>query len=183
MNAATGSADAAQGPGPIEGFSDCHAGILSGLRDFAELPPLQDAAQRARSIARRTLALLDHAVQVHHAEEEQELFTAVLRSARPGAEHERVQALVRQLTDEHREIEALWRKLRPEVSHAAAGKASQLREDAVKLLAEVYGMHAELEERDFLPLARDILGRNGNHMAALGMSLHMRHAAVPAAHI
>jgi hypothetical protein len=28
----------------------------------------------------------------------------------------------------------------------------------------------------FLPLASAILGRDGNHMAALGVSLHARHA-------
>ena len=28
----------------------------------------------------------------------------------------------------------------------------------------------------FLPLSQTILGRNSNHMAALGVSLHMRHA-------
>jgi len=165
--------------GPVESFSNCHAGILSGLRDFASLPPLQDAALRARSIAQQTVALLDKAVQEHHAEEEEELFTAVLRSAKVGAEHDRVQALVQQLTDEHREVESLWKRLRPEVSKAAAGKPVRLREDAVKLLVEMYRMHAELEEHEFLPLARDILGRNSNHMAALGMSLHMRHAVVP----
>jgi hypothetical protein len=164
---------------PVESFSHCHAGILSGLRNFATLPPLQEAVLRARAIAQHTVNLLDKAVHEHHAEEEQELFPAVVRSAKPGVERERVEALVRQLTDEHREIEELWKRLRPEVNSAAAGKPVHLREDSVKLLVEVYSMHAELEEREFLPLARDILGRDSNHMAALGMSLHMRHAVVP----
>ena len=39
-----------------------------------------------------------------------------------------------------------------------------------------YREHARFEETDFLPLSQTILGRNANHMAALGMSLHMRHA-------
>jgi ribosomal protein L12E/L44/L45/RPP1/RPP2 len=168
---------------PVQDFSHCHDGILSGLRDFAALPPLQEAALRAREIARQTLALLDKAVHEHHAEEEEELFTAVLRSAKAGVERDRVAALVRQLTQEHREIEGMWRRMRPEVSSAAAGKAAPLRENSVKLLVDVYTMHAQLEEQEFLPLARDILGRDGNHMAALGMSLHMRHAAVPVGHI
>jgi hypothetical protein len=30
-------------------------------------------------------------------------------------------------------------------------------------------------EQIFLPLCKTILGRNGDHMAALGLSLHMRH--------
>jgi hypothetical protein len=172
-----------QGHGPVEDFSQCHAGILSGLRDLAALPPLQEAALRARKLAQQTLALLDKAVHEHHAEEEEELFTAVLRSAKPGEERDRVAVLVRQLTQEHRQVEEMWRRLRPEVSGAAAGKSSHLREDAVKLLVDAYAMHAQLEEQQFLPLAREILGRDRNHMAALGMSLHMRHATMPAGHI
>jgi hypothetical protein len=40
-----------------------------------------------------------------------------------------------------------------------------------------------LEEQAFLPLAQKVLGRNGNHMAALGLSLDMRHVPQFAAHI
>jgi hypothetical protein len=39
-----------------------------------------------------------------------------------------------------------------------------------------YRAHAQYEESEFLPLSQTILSRNSNHMAALGMSLHMRHA-------
>ena len=40
----------------------------------------------------------------------------------------------------------------------------------------LYAAHAGFEESRFLPLAQDILGRDDNHMAALGLSLHLRHA-------
>lgn len=167
----------------VDGFSDCHAGILEGLLQFATLPPLADAARRAREVAAHAMALLDEAVQQHHAEEEEELFTAVVRSARPGAERERVEALVAQLTEEHRDVESLWKRVRPEVVKLAAGKPAQLREDAAELLLDVYRQHANFEERAFLPLAQEILGRNDNHMAALGLSLHMRHRALPVGYI
>ncbi len=42
---------------------------------------------------------------------------------------------------------------------------------------------ARCEELEFLPLSEQILGRNGNHMAALGLSLHMRHQPVILGHI
>ena len=38
-----------------------------------------------------------------------------------------------------------------------------------------YQAHAAFEEATFLPLSQTILGRNDHHMAALGLSLHMRH--------
>ena len=43
-------------------------------------------------------------------------------------------------------------------------------------LVSTYANHARFEEQVFLPLAHSILSRNGNHMAALGVSLHLRHA-------
>jgi hypothetical protein len=46
-----------------------------------------------------------------------------------------------------------------------------------------YNAHANYEETEFLPLAETILGRNANHMAALGLSLHMRHTPIPYGYI
>lgn len=183
MSAAVTRHPATAGVDPVDDFSHCHEGILAGLHSFAGLPPLLQAARRAQEIASQVAHLMDGAVAQHHAEEEQELFPAVLASAARGAERDRVQALVWRLTDEHREIEGLWKKLRPQVRKAAAGKAVPMNQQAVDLLVAVYRMHAQNEEREFLPLSREILGRNGNHMAALGLALHMRHAPLPIPHI
>lgn len=46
-------------------------------------------------------------------------------------------------------------------------------------LVDSYHVHARYEEGVFLPLSTTILGRNANHMTAIGLSLHLRHA-VPA---
>ena len=54
-----------------------------------------------------------------------------------------------------------------------AGKARHV--DDVERLVTRYRAHALYEEKEFLPLSQTILGRNANHMAALGLSLHMRH--------
>lgn len=170
-------------PTPVDGFSQCHAGILAGLREFGALPALSASARRARTLARQTLELLDEAVLQHHAEEEGELFPAVLRSARPGAERERVRRLVDVLVEGHREIEALWKRLRPQVLQVVAGRDDGLQADRVELLLACYQAHATLEERELLPLAQEILGRDGNHMAALGLALHLRHVPTPIGYI
>src|SRR5512140_3461699 len=83
---------------PLASFSHCHAGITAQLEALAGLPALVEAAQRAKEVAKGTVALFADAVFEHHAEEERELFPAVLRSAAPGAERERVGAMVAQLT-------------------------------------------------------------------------------------
>jgi hemerythrin-like domain-containing protein len=164
---------------PVDSFSDCHAGILAGLRAFSTLPPLVDAARRARDVAQEIVKVMDEAVLQHHKEEEEDLFPVVLRSSTKGDEHDRVQSLVWRLTDEHREIEDLWQRLRPDVHRVASGKLAALKPEMVDLLVTAYRQHAQTEERFFLPLAQEILGRNGNHMAALGLALHLRHAKVP----
>lgn len=164
---------------PVDSFSDCHAGILAGLRTFSTLPPLVDAARRAREVAQEVVKIMDEAVLQHHKEEEEDLFPVVLRSSVKGEEHDRVQSLVWRLTDEHREIEDLWQRLRPDVHRVASGKTVALKQEMVDLVVTAYRQHAQTEERFFLPLAQEILGRNGNHMAALGLALHLRHAKVP----
>jgi hypothetical protein len=168
---------------PLEGFSQCHDGILSRLEAFAELPALVSAADRARRIAQATLELFEPAVLEHHRDEERELFPAVERSAVPGVEVDWAQALSQRLTRDHRAIEALWKRLKPQVKEAAAGKAMVLDVDAVAELVRLYTAHARFEEDHYLPFAHDILGRNENHLAALAVSLHMRHTPEPVGYI
>jgi hypothetical protein len=163
---------------PLAGISQCHLGIISQLQAFAELPALQAAAAQSRSVMTHTLTLFQYAVYGHHADEENALFPAVLRSAAQGEEAKRTQAMVQRLTAEHREIEARWKKLEPAVRAAAkADEPGDLDFRAVEELVQAYLAHAHFEEQQFLPLAEAILGRNGNHMAALGLLLDLRHPA------
>jgi hypothetical protein len=167
----------------LETFSRCHEGIIDQLRDFSTLPALVEAADRARQVAAATLALFENAVLAHHGDEESELFPAVVRWAIPGPEQEKVKALTQQLTREHRQIELLWKRHRPAVEAAARGKPAGIEKEAVMRLVQAYNAHAQLEEREFLPLAAEVLGRDSAHLSALGMSLHMRHAPHVAGYI
>ena len=164
---------------PIAGFSRCHEGILQHLGSLAELPALVEPAARARAVANETLRFFRAAVFEHHQEEERELFPAVISSATPGEERTRVQAIAEQLTREHREVEAAFEALEPSLKRLAKGQelplpAGELAAQ-VRSLVERYEDHARYEENEFLPLSETILGRNSDHMAALGLSLHLRH--------
>ncbi len=159
---------------PLDTFHRCHEGIIHQLNESKALAELADAATRARRIAQDTLKLFEGAVMPHHSEEEVELFPAVVRSALPD-EIEQVKALVKTLTDEHRDVEAQWLLLAPAVKKVAKGHDAEIDAAGMAELIRRYLQHARTEEDVFLPLAQRILGRNGNHMAALGMSLHMRH--------
>ena len=168
---------------PIDHFAHCHVGILAQLSRMNDLPALLAPAALARKTAEQSIAFFDKGMYTHHKEEEQELFPAVRSSAHAGPERLRVEGLIEQLTAGHRELEALWESLSPALHKVAKGQDSHLDEAALTRLVQQYRAHALLEENEFLPLAETIVGRNSNHMAALGLSLHMRHVPHFAAHI
>jgi len=160
---------------PIATFSNCHAGILGQLQALDALPAAVEAARRARHTAEATRRFFRDVVLAHHADEERELFPAVLASARPGEERAQVQAITERLTAEHREVEAAFARLEPALADIARGRDAALDAAAVAALVARYQAHAQYEEALFLPLSQTILGRNANHLAALGLSLHTRH--------
>lgn len=168
---------------PLEGFVGSHVGILKQLRALDELPALMEPAARARRIAADSLALFREGILEHHLDEERELFVAALASAQPGAEKARVQVMVERLTREHRIIEGVWKFLEKDLKRVAKGQDAELDVHEVHALVTAYTSHAAFEESEFLPLCQVILGRNGNHMAALGLSLHMRHTPPIVGHI
>ncbi len=159
---------------PLDEFSNCHRGILNQLDSLGGLPALLAPAAEARRIAAEALQFFGSVVYQHHAEEERDLFPAVLASARTGVEHDQVQGMVDRLLREHREVEAAWERLEPQLEAVANGQHCSVDVQALQLLAVHYKDHADYEEALFLPLSKIILSRNGDHMAALGMSLHMR---------
>lgn len=168
---------------PLTTFTDCHVGILKRLKALDALPALLEPAAQARQIAADSLAFFREAIFEHHLDEERDLFPAVLASAQPGAERETVQSMTERLTREHRAIETLWKGLEKGLKRVGKGQDADLDVDELHQLVAAYAAHARYEETEFLPLSQSILGRNSNHMAALGLSLHLRHVRQPVAYI
>jgi hemerythrin-like domain-containing protein len=164
-------------------FSHAHVGILMQLDRLSTLPALLAPARMAQDTAQRVVDFFREAVFEHHKDEEEALFPALLESAHAGEERQRVNTLVDALTAEHRVIEGLWRQLEPELKHVAQGRSYHINAPVLDDLVSRYQAHAQVEETQLLPLADTILGRHGNHMAALGLSLHMRHQPPPIGHI
>jgi len=167
------------GGAPLENFSHCHDGILKQLIAMDRLPDLAAVAQQARDQAEAVLHFFRNVVINHHEEEERVLFDAVLSSASEGEEYAVVKGIANRLTHEHREVEKQFARLEPELKKMAKGHACAIDAAAVHALVQQYRAHAEFEETEFLPLSHAILSRNSNHMAALGLSLHMRHVTLP----
>ena len=63
------------------------------------------------------------------------------------------------------------------------GQPADVDPQDVRSLVAQYQAHARFEEQEFLPLSEQILSRNSDHMAALGLSLHMRHQPAFLSHI
>ena len=160
---------------PIADFSQCHVGIFRKLDQLGELPALLEPAARARQVAEKSVEFFREAIFEHHLDEERELFPAVLASAQDDGERARVTEMNKRLTEEHRELERLWKGLESGLKKVVKGQFDDVDVTQITRLVTQYRAHAQFEEKEYLPLAEQILGRNGNHMAALGMSLHLRH--------
>ena len=164
---------------PIRDFSDCHVGIVGTLNELTALSRQSTGPSPERSAcAGRILTFFRDVVATHHTEEEKDLFPAILADATAGAEQAKVDRLVRQLVDEHRSLESLYARLAPALAAIADGQDVCLDPTTSAVLVADYLAHAGFEEAQFLPLAQQILGRNSDHMAALGLSLHIRHASL-----
>ena len=161
---------------PIESFANSHGGILGELEHLGELPALIEPVLRAREIAERALEFFHEALFEHHLDEERELFPVVIANAEPGAERDAIETMVRKLIDQHRDLEALWKRLEPGLRRAAKGRPDDIAADDIAQLIGRYRAHAGFEESDFLPRASVILGRKAHQLEALGLALHMRHA-------
>jgi hemerythrin-like domain-containing protein len=163
---------------PLNNFSHCHEGIVNHLKTMSELPDLVLAAERARKVADDIRNFFRDVIYNHHDEEERVLFEAVLASANEGEELARVKAITDQLTREHRKVESIYAGFESDLKKMAKGQPCQLDTNVIEELVREYGAHAAFEEAEFLPLSETILSRNSNHMAALGLSLHVRHVSL-----
>lgn len=161
---------------PLQDFSNCHAGIIDNFERLRRLPALLDGDEpneEAKQIAAACHKFFRDVVLEHHAEEEEELFKAVKLAAHAGEETEKSSPMIQRLTDEHRELESLWKRIEGDMKRLGKGKSAQLDTAVVETLADKYLAHARYEEAEFLPLSAQILSKNDQ--SALGLALHMRH--------
>lgn len=160
---------------PLAEFKDCHAGIVKNLDQLAELPALLAPAEVARKNAQSALAFFNKVLYDHHSDEEKDLFPMVELSCASEAERNKVRAITETLIKQHRELEELWGRLAVDLKKIALGKAHDLNLADLEKMVESYKDHASHEETAYLPLAKEILGRDDANRAALALSLHLHH--------
>ena len=161
---------------PHTDFSNCHTRILENFEKLKNLSTVEDfSSAEIQAMIKGLIKYFKHEVWQHHREEEEELFEAVLDSARNTADENKTKAYIKQLISEHRDMEKQWRKqVKPDLRRLSHGKSAKFDRKAASKLASDYLKHARFEEEVFLPFAEKLL--KGTGMSALGLALHLRRA-------
>ncbi len=147
---------------PLEMLAACHLRVADQCATLQRLVPhlaQHGADARARSAAARVLRYFDTAARDHHADEEVELFPALIESM-AGSDAVCLHEITAALTAEHRVLERHWSSLRTvleRIVRNAADAAIVLDADAVDAFTGLYARHIEREESELLPMAARLL--------------------------
>ncbi|WP_397475363.1 hemerythrin domain-containing protein [Pusillimonas sp.] len=145
---------------PVDMLSACHDKLRSRCDTLTRLPghvALHGADEQARSAAQSILRYFDGPALYHHADEEEDLFPALLESV-AGSDATCLRGLFDKLSAEHRLLESQWQSLRPLLVKLHEGDPVNLPEHAVQGFVQGYAEHLVCEDQELLPMARRLLG-------------------------
>ncbi|MBF6617936.1 hemerythrin domain-containing protein [Pollutimonas thiosulfatoxidans] len=145
---------------PLEMLAACHQRIVSQcstLKRLAEHLPVHGSDADARRAATSLKRYFNTAAIQHHADEEQDLFPALIESM-AGSDAVCIRGLTTALSDEHRMLERQWRRLEVVLDAVERGEAAALPADAVSGFISLYQRHIQREEDELLPMAARLLG-------------------------
>lgn len=159
---------------PLEMLSACHGRIETQFASLRRLVPYllaHGVDEEARTVATRVMRYFDTAARHHHADEEDDLFPALIESM-AGSDAICLREMIDGLKADHRVLEACWRHLRSLLERIAAGEQVSLVADDVEALAVRYAGHIEREEKELLPMAARLL--SDDDLARIGRAMRAR---------
>lgn len=165
---------------PLEMLAACHHRVQTQCETLQRLVPHLDAHgadRQAREAAVAVMRYFDTAAHHHHADEELDLFPALLESM-AGSDAVCLRELTAALTTDHRALEAGWRRLRRVLEPVAAGAAVTLAADEVQAFVGLYDRHIAREEAELLPMAARLL--DDATLDRIGLAMRTRRGAVTA---
>lgn len=168
------TAPAAGFEAPLEMLSACHGRVERQCQTLQRLVPHLAANgpdQAARDAAQNVMRYFDTSAPHHHADEEDDLFPALLESA-PETELAPLRNLIDALCAQHRGLEQAWQELRWKLEGVWLGTMRELDADEVQHLVELYRMHIAREDEALLPAAMRILGTA--QLDAVGRAMRAR---------
>lgn len=155
-------------------LSACHDRIETQCATLRRLVPhllVHGVDEEARAAATRIIRYFDTSALHHHADEEDDLFPALIESM-AGSDAICLRDMIDGLTADHRALAACWRHLRAILERIAAGERVPLLFDDVEALAVRYERHIEREEKELLPMAVRLL--SDDDLARIGRAMRAR---------
>lgn len=162
---------------PLEMLAACHGRIEAQLHTLRRLLvhlPAHGADRAAREAAAAVTRYFDLAAPQHHADEEDDLFPALLESM-AGSDAVCLRAITNGLVADHRQLERAWADLRARLSQLQAGDANALLTDgahAAQAFIGAYETHLAREDRELLPLAARLL--SDAELDRIGLAMRQR---------
>lgn len=154
------SAPAAGFEVPLEMLSACHDRALRQCATLRRLVPhlaKHGADDDAHIAASAVLRYFDTAAKDHHADEETDLFPALVESM-AGSDAVCIRELIQALTADHRALESHWQHVRAILQQIAAGTVLPLATADIEPFITLYERHIAHEEAELLPMATRLLG-------------------------
>jgi hemerythrin-like domain-containing protein len=159
---------------PLEMLSACHHRVerqCTTLRRLMAHLPEHGADADARAAAAAVLRYFDTAARDHHADEESDLFPALIESM-AGSDAVCLREMIDALARDHRVLESHWQRLRPALQSIAAGSSQILPPADVEALVTLYERHIAREESELLPMASRLL--DGETLERIGRAMRER---------
>lgn len=163
---------------PLEMLAACHHRVqrqCTTLQRLVTHLATHHVDDDARVAATAVLRYFDTSARDHHADEETDLFPALLESM-AGSDATCIRELIASLHADHRNLEAHWQALRPKLARIAAGQAQPLLTGDVDPLRALYERHIAREEAELLPMAARLLSAGA--LESVGRAMRERRGVV-----
>ncbi len=145
---------------PLEMLAACHGRIddqCATLQRLLHHVGAHGVDEQARVATRAVIRYFETAAKLHHADEERNLFPALIESM-AGSDAVCIRELTEGLIAQHRLLEAQWRGVHTALLRLIdEADATALQPEAVDALVTLYAQHMALEERELLPMAARLL--------------------------
>jgi hemerythrin-like domain-containing protein len=131
--------------------------------------------EQARAAAVSLKRYFDVAAMDHHADEEVDLFPALIESM-AGSDAVCLREMIAALSADHRALETHWQRLRVLLQKVAAGMPAVLDCDDVEGFVGLYQRHIARETAELLPMAQRLLG--DEELDRIGLAMRVRRHAL-----
>jgi len=159
---------------PIAVLKHCHDRIRKQIKTMQNLLihlPQNEQKLDLKQAANSVLRYFSMAAPHHHADEEEDLLPMLQATAKDD-DATLLMRLLPEIMDEHQKMDALWKKLEPQLQAIAAETSSHLSADDVEHFSALYASHMEKEESHIAPMAKRLF--SAAQMSQLGDAMRTR---------